>query len=248
MSADAHQSSALPLEVVGQVVGLWRYPVKSMGEEALNAATVGWHGIAGDRRWGFVRPGRVQSGFPWLTIRERPEMGHYRPAFTEPDRPDGSPTLVMTPAGRQLSVVDPALAAELGEGVRVMKQDRGVFDTMPLSLITTQTVTSLEALVGVDLDVRRFRPNLLIEASSDAPFPEDTWVGRTVRVGAARVRVDARDKRCVLVNVDPVTTLRDPRVLRTIARQRQACLGVYGSTMSPGQVAVGDAVLLEPER
>ena len=248
MSADAHQGSALPLEVVGQVVGLWRYPVKSMAEEALSTATVGWHGVAGDRRWGFVRPGRVQSGFPWLTIRERPEMGHYRPAFTEPARPDGSPTLVVTPAGRQLSVVDPALAAELGDGVRVMKQDRGVFDTMPLSLITTQTLTSLEALVGVDLDVRRFRPNLLIEASSDAPFPEDTWVGRTLRVGAARVRVDQRDKRCVLVNVDPVTTRRDPRVLRTIARQRQACLGVYGSTVSPGQVAVGDAVLLEPVR
>jgi hypothetical protein len=62
------------------------------------------------------------------------------------------------------------------------------------------------------------------------------------------VRVDARDKRCVLVNVDPVTTRRDPWVLRTIARQRQACLGVYGSTVSPGQVAVGDPVLLEPVR
>lgn len=61
------------------------------------------------------------------------------------------------------------------------------------------------------------------------------------------MRVDQRDKRCVMVNVDPVTTRRDPQVLRTIVAQRQTCLGgVYGSTVSPGPVAVGDPVLLEP--
>jgi uncharacterized protein len=53
------------------VVGLWRYPVKSMAGEALVAAEVSWHGLAGDRRWAFVRDGVVRSGFPWLTLRER---------------------------------------------------------------------------------------------------------------------------------------------------------------------------------
>jgi len=38
---------------VGRVVGLWRYPVKSMAAEPLGAANVGWHGLAGDRRWAF---------------------------------------------------------------------------------------------------------------------------------------------------------------------------------------------------
>jgi uncharacterized protein len=60
-----------------------------------------------------------------------------------------------------------------------------------------------------------------------------------------RMRVDQRDERCVVVNVDPVTTERDPAVLRAIADERQACLGVYGSTVQPGRVAVGDAVLLD---
>ena len=68
-----------------------------------------------------------------------------------------------TPAGEELEVVDPALAAELGEGVRVIKQDRGVFDAMPLSLISTQSIAALGALVGSELDPLRFRPNLLIE-------------------------------------------------------------------------------------
>jgi uncharacterized protein YcbX len=232
--------------VVGRVAGIWRYPVKSMGAESLDAVDVSWHGLAGDRRWAFVRHGTTRSGFPWLTIRERPDMGHYRPSFVDPDRPDASPTMVRTPSGRDLDVVDPALAGELGPGVRVLKQDRGVFDTMPLSLITTRTIAGLGALVGTDLDVLRFRPNLLIEPLDDTPFSEDAWVGRVLCIGGLRMRVDQRDQRCVMVNVDPVTTERDPSVLRAIARHRQACLGVYGSTVRVGRVALGDSVLLEP--
>ena len=55
--------------------------------------------------------------------------------------------MVRTPAGAELEVIDPALAAELGGGVRVIKQNIGVFDTMPLSLITTQAIASLGAWV-----------------------------------------------------------------------------------------------------
>ena len=61
-----------------------------------------------------------------------------------------------------------------------------------------------------------------------------------------RMRVDQRDERCVIVNVDPDTTERDPAVLRTLARERESCAGVYGSTVEPGRVAVGDPVSLEP--
>ena len=136
---------------VGQVAALYRYPVKSMGGEPLHQADVSWHGVAGDRRWAFVRDGLARSGFPWLTMRERSDMGQYRPAFSEPDRPDASATVVRTPAGDEFDVIDPALAAELGHGARVIKQDRGVFDTAPLSLITTQTVAAIGGMVGAEL-------------------------------------------------------------------------------------------------
>ena len=112
-----------------------------------------------------------------------------------------------------------------------MKLDRGTFDTLPLSLITTRTVESLAALQGTDLNVLRFRPNLVIEAIGDAAFPEDEWVGRDLTVGTTWMRIDKRDKRCVVVNVDPVTGRRDPTVLRAIAAHRDTCLGVYGSTV-----------------
>jgi len=230
---------------VGRVVALWRYPVKSMGAEGLSAAEVGWHGLAGDRRWAFVRDGVARSGFPWLTIRERADLGHYRPRFVDPGRPDDSPTLVRTPAGAELDVVDPALAAELGHGARVIKQNRGVFDAMPLSLLSTASVARVATLLDRELDPLRFRPNLLIDTPGDAPFAEEGWVGAVLRIGEALMRVDQRDERCAVVNVEPATAERDPAVLRALGRERDACLGVYGSTVRPGRVAVGDAVLLE---
>jgi uncharacterized protein len=233
------------MTVVGRVAALWRYPVKSMQAEELDRVEVSWHGLAGDRRWAFIRAGQVRSGFPWLTIRQLPQLARYRPRFAEPERPSASPTLVRTPSGGELDVTDPALAAELGPGVRVIKQDRGVFDTMPLSLITTQTLTGLGRMAGTDLAAARFRPNLLVDACG-SDFPEDAWVGRVLRIGALRMRVDLRDKRCVIVTMDPVTLRRNPAILRVIARERDSRVGVYGSAVEPGLVSVGDAVELEP--
>ena len=231
---------------VGRVVGLWRYPVKSMAAEVLTEVDVSWHGLAGDRRWALVRNDAVQSGFPWLTLRQRSDMNHYRPSFVDPTRPDKSATVVRTPSGALLDIADPVLAAELyPAGVRAIKHDRGVFDTFPLSIITTQTIAGLGDMVGARLQTERFRPNLLVEAADAAPFPEDDWVGCVLRVGGLRMRVDKRDGRCAVITIDPVTADRAPEILRTVARDREGCLGVYGSTVEPGRVAVNDPVVLE---
>ena len=232
--------------LVGRVVGLWRYPVKSMGAEALPEVEVNWHGLAGDRRWAFVRSGVARSGFPWLTLRERGDLNHYLPSFVEPARPDKSATVVRTPSGATFDVADPALAAELySKEVRLIKQDRGIFDTFPLSVITTQTIGRLGEMVGARLDVQRFRPNILVESAAEAPFAEDGWVGCVLRIGGMRMRVDKRDGRCVVITIDPVTTERNPEILRKVARDRQGCLGVYGTTVEPGRIAINDPVLID---
>jgi len=234
--------------LVGRVAAVLRYPVKSMAAEPVERAAVSWHGISGDRRWAFVRPDQAGNGLPWLTLRRNNHLNGYRPMWTDPARADSSAVVVETPAGDRLDVRSPALAAELGDGAWAMKVHRGTFDTFPLSLITTRTVHGLGALLGVDLDVRRFRPNLVIEAFGTVAFPEDDWVGRTLTVGTTQLRIDKRDQRCVVVNVDPVTGHRDPAVLRAIAAHRAACLGVYGSTVHPGHVAIGDPVTLSAVR
>jgi len=232
--------------ILGRVVGMWRYPVKSMAGEKLAHANVGWYGFAGDRRWAFVREAHAGNSFPWLTMRRWPELVLYRPRFVQPDSPESSQTIVRTPAGFDFDVGDPMLAREFGEGVRVIKQHRGVFDTMPLSIITTQSVNNFSKLTGVDLDPLRFRPNILVEAESEGDFPEDDWLTSVVRIGAISIRVDRRDKRCVVVNYDPHTADRDRNILATVVRERDVWLGVLGSTVTPGRIEVGDAVTLEP--
>jgi uncharacterized protein YcbX len=234
------------LRDVGRLTAIYRYPVKSMAEESLASADVGWQGVAGDRRWAFVRPGHQASNFPWLTIRELPTMNQYRPLIVDADRPEAAQTVVRTPSGQLLDVADPGLAAELGAGVTVIRQNRGVFDWLPLSLLSTSSLVSLGALVGTELDPRRFRPNLVVETHEDG-FPEDAWVGRTLSIGTMTMRGDERDGRCVMINVDPATTARNPDVLRAVAQQRQNCLGLCGSTVVQGQVSVGDVVYLDDE-
>ena len=233
---------------VGRVVGLWRYPVKSMGAEALEEAQVSWHGLVGDRRWAFIRPDVEQSGFPWLTLRNRADMNHYRPFFTDPDQPDHSPTMVESPSGVRFEVTDPALGAELlPGGARVIRQSRGVFDTFPLSLITTQTIDRLGELTDSQLDVLQFRPNILVESSTEQPFLEDEWVGCELHIGGMRMRVDKRDGRCAVITIDPETLERNPAILRKVVEERQGCLGVYGTVVQPGTISIGDVVSLASE-
>jgi uncharacterized protein len=233
------------MTISGRVVELYRYPVKSMAGEPLTSADVSWNGLAGDRRWAFIRAGQERSGFPWLTIRDQAHMAHYRPRFAEPARPNGSLTLVRTPSGVELDVADAALAAEFGPGVRVIKQDRGVFDTMPLSLLSRQTLACLAGRIGAELTALRFRPNIVVDVPGQE-YPEESWIGRVVRIGGMRMRVDQRDNRCVMVTVDPVTLDRNPDVLRVIAQERSNLFGVYGSAVEPGRIAVGDPVEVEP--
>lgn len=237
-----HQNSG----AIGLVVGLWRYPVKSMAPEPLTEIDVSWHGFAGDRRWAFIREEAPRSGFPWLTIRERADMSHYVPTFADPAQPDRSSVIVRTPSGASYDVLDPSLAAELyPSGARVIKQNRGVFDTFPLSLITTQSIAALGDQVGTRLEVERFRPNILVEASARAPFAEDEWVGCVLRIGGMRMRIDKRDGRCSIITIDPLTGARNLEILRMVTRDRGSCIGVYGSTVQPGRVAVGESVFLE---
>src|SRR3954453_13447598 len=220
-------------DTIGRLVEIWRYPVKSMAGERLASAEADWHGLVGDRRWAFIRPGLERSDFPWLTIRENPVLWRYVPRIVESARAGRTATLVQTPEGDELEVADPRLAARLGTGARVIKQNRGVFDTAPLSLISLPTVSAVCELAGVGADVRRFRPNLVVEPLDGRPYAEDEWVGRTLRIAGLRLRIDQCDPRCVIVNVHPDSGSREPKVLRTIAQQRETFAGVYATTVAP---------------
>ena len=112
-------------------------------------------------------------------------------------------------------------------------------------MLTVQSVEELSASLGLPLSASRFRPNILIDAPAAGSFPEDGWTGSILRMGGLRFRIDQRDKRCVMVNIDPSSATGDPRVLRAIAKERDSRFGVYGTVVDPGKVAVGDPVFRE---
>ena len=233
---------------VGTIKSLHRYPVKSMAGEDLASAELGWHGIEGDRRYSFIRKGDL-SGFPWLTASKLRDLILYKATFL-----DGETSLqVKTPEGTVFDLKSPELLQRLtdayGGDVELVRLSNGIFDDSPVSVISTATVSMLERETGRPIDVRRFRPNIVIESLPGYSPQEESWVGNTLMIGnvadAPAVRVTIHDVRCVMVNLDPDTAVADPIVLKTIARTRNNCAGVYGSTFRAGTIAVGDRVYVD---
>ena len=214
-----------------------------MAGESLDAIELSWHGVAGDRRWAFIQPGHQAHGFPWQTIREEPRMCLFTARLRDPDRPEASLVDVRTPDGIELAVTDPSLPELIGRGLRLMRLNRGTFDALPLSLIARATVHELCRGIVEEPDPRRFRPNLLVE--TDEPYAEDAWVGGTLQIGTAVLRVDKRDSRCAIITVDPTSARTTPELLRRVATERQSSAGVYASVVRPGIVRTGDLVGLQ---
>lgn len=233
---------------IGQVEGLFRYPVKSMRGESLEAATLGWNGIDGDRRFAFRRL-EERGEFPWLTGSKLPELLHYTP-----QRRDGGtlPTHVRTPEGQEVPVMGDALAAEVGRRygapVQMMQLKNGIFDEACISVITSETAHEITRRAGTSADPRRFRPNILIRSTRAVPFEEDDWVGGVLAFGAGddapAIAVTMRDVRCVMVNLDPDGGTAEPAVLKAVVRANQNHAGVYGTVTRIGRVVVGQTIVL----
>jgi len=173
------------------------------------------------------------------------------------------PTHVCTPDGKEYELRSDELREELssryGSDVELMNLKSGIFDESSISVISLGTVHSVarESGRGVDLcDLRRFRPNVVIETDSAEPFEEDRWVGRTLTFGegasgaaaiaasGAAIGVTMRDERCVMVNLDPDTAERDSEVMKTVVRMNKNYAGVYGTVVRAGELRVGQVVTL----
>ncbi len=115
------------------------------------------------------------------------------------------------------------------------------FDACPLLIMSLQSLETLSRLAPEQqFDVRRFRPNLLVEADSAAPFPEQEWIGRKLRVGDAEVEVLMACPRCVMTTHGFDDLPRDPGIMRTLVREAEGNLGVYARVTSAATVELGD--------
>lgn len=235
---------------VGQIKGLFRYPIKSMAGLQLDRAELGWHGLNGDRRFAFRRLAD-QSGFPWLTASRLPELLLYKP-FGEAEDDKDLPTHVRTPDGAELELKSDDLQTEIslrhGSPVQLMQLKQGVFDEAAVSLIDVATVREVEREANRRLDILRFRPNIVIESQGAEPFAEDQWVGKTLRFGThdngPAVSVTMRDLRCVMLNLDPETAEADSRVMKAAVRLNANYAGVYATVIRAGELRIDQKVYL----
>ena len=239
----------MPIEI-GEIEAIFRYPVKSMRGELLEAAPLGWHGIDGDRRFAFRRL-LERGGMPWLTASKLPELLLFAPHRLD-DRDDATPTHVRAPSGEAMPLLGDALAAEVGRRhggpVEMMQLDHGIFDEATVSVISSETAREICRLAGTRDDIRRFRPNIVVRSRRPVPFEEDRWLGGVLTLGGAEdspaVAVTTRDVRCAMVNFDPDDATPAPEVMRAVVRANENHAGIYGVVTRPGRLAVGQPVFL----
>jgi uncharacterized protein YcbX len=203
---------------------IWRYPVKSMGGERLEAAELGAGGLPGDRVVLVRSPhGRV------VTSRGRPRLlGHHA---TLGD--DGEPRV----DGRRWS--DPMVARDVeeaaGPGAKLVRfEGLERFDILPLLVATDG------AIAAFGRDSRRLRPNLIIGGVDG--LAERDWEGRRLRMGSALIGLESLRERCIMTTYDPDTLVQDREVLLDIHRRFGGKLALNAFVIESGRIAVGDPV------
>jgi uncharacterized protein YcbX len=126
------------------------------------------------------------------------------------------------------------------------------YDAFPLMVMSTAALAALaRALPESNVDVRRFRPSLVIDTGDDGAdastpgHPEFDWRGRRATIGSATIEFDAPCPRCVMVTREIDDRIpSDGAVLRHIVRDLDQNLGIYATVVEPGVVAVGDPLRL----
>jgi uncharacterized protein len=270
---------------LGSIVAIWRYPVKSMLGEELNAAEVTQSGLLGDRAYGLVdtSDGKVASA---KNPRKWPGLFDCRAAFVEVPKAgvklppvritlaDGSTInseqanidrLISNALTRQIKLsaspnVQKATSEEYWPDIdgldhRDTVTDFGLpegtfFDCAFVHVLTTATLNRLRELYPQGrFEVRRFRPNIVVETGNESGFVENAWIGHTVAIGDhVRLIITGPCPRCVMTTLPQSDLPKDGDILRTAVQHNHAGVGVYASVLEGGKVRRGDQVKMESGR
>jgi uncharacterized protein YcbX len=270
----------MPVEL-GSVVSLWRYPVKSMMGEELNASEITDRGLLGDRAYAVVdsSDGKAASA---KNPRKWPSLFDFRATFAEAETasqippvrialPDG--TFVKSDQNDLNEILSKALDRDVtlrtAQGKPVAAEgywpdmeglahratitdftlrEGTFFDAAVLHLLTTATLDHLRELYPKGrFEVRRFRPNVVVELSSgEKSFAENAWIGHSLSIGAnVRLNITKASGRCVMTTLAQGDLPKDPGILRTVAEHNKANVGVYAAVVRGGTIRRGDSVSLD---
>jgi uncharacterized protein len=118
------------------------------------------------------------------------------------------------------------------------------FDAYSVNVLTTASLKRMATFNPAAMwDVRRFRPNFLIETADGLEnMVELTWAGKTLRLGTVELKGEIPCARCGMTTHAQDGLPKDPSVLRSIVKDADQNLGLYASVSKPGEVRVGDSV------
>ncbi|PTA67715.1 MOSC domain-containing protein [Deinococcus arcticus] len=228
----------------GTVAELYRYPIKSVGGEALAQVPVTERGLEGDRAWAVTDvDGKFGSGKSTRRFRRMDGLLNFQAVLpsghTEPQLilPDGT----VHPATAEGASI--ALCEATGRTVRVTAEGPiSHFDEGPLHLLTTSALAWLAEAHGAPVASRHFRHNILLGTGQTPDHLEERWLGRILALGdTLMVRISAPMPRCVMVNMAQPDLGANPGLLKTIASLHpDACFGVLAHVVQPGTLRLGD--------
>lgn len=122
--------------------------------------------------------------------------------------------------------------------------ERRYVDAAPILVLTSRSIETIAAAApDARIDVRRFRPSLLIETDDEDAFPERGWIGSTLQIGEVVLALRVACPRCVMTTHGFADLPRDPTIMRRLVSEAGGDLGVYATVESPGRIRVGDPVL-----
>lgn len=235
------------------VAAMWRWPVKSMAGERVNAMRVDGRGAGGDRTHAVLYEHKGE----WrrLTAREAPRLLAWQGVYPfnldgglDPARPPFA--VVISPDGHRYRWGDPrlrfALERDLGRPVRLVRDVEGMSDLPRTLLVTLQsTLDTLRQELDAEVDLRRFRTNLHLDIDAPA-WSELGWEGRELSFeGGVRLKLLHPCERCAIPTRDPDTQAKWPGLLKHLNAEHQQVFGINARVVANGRVAVGEAVELQ---
>lgn len=234
-------------EVVGQLAGLRRFAVRSLGGEAPDEAWVQGSGLAGDRLYDLFD----EEAGAAMTALNAPFLLRYRARYLDPmvrGEDLESWIRVRTPEGTESPLTDRSWVEDVsrrcGRPVRLRPRPHLAADLAPLHVLSVPTVRFLERHYGGPLEAMRFRSNLLLDLPEGRPFEEDRWIGRQIWIGDVLLEIVKQCDRCVVTSLDAETSERTPGVLTAITRGRGGMTGVYARVLTGTRLRVGDPVAI----
>ncbi|MCB1256912.1 MAG: MOSC domain-containing protein [Microthrixaceae bacterium] len=263
-------------ELDARVAQTWIYPVKSLQGTRVESLDVRLHGVKGDRNWALFdldagkvlsakRLGRIFDGFFDDDSIVLPDGT--RLPMTECVN-GGVCDPISEWLGRPIRVCSVDDIAELGDGhltyqmtfdppnddseyYDIPMPEGSFVDLAPLHMLTTATLHGCRsARPDLNWDVRRFRPNILVDVDGEM-FLESQWQGRPIRIGDDLViEVAQGTVRCAMplrrqpaLDADNPELDRQPELYQAMVDLRPEMpnhLGVYVNVLEPGTVRVGD--------